>query len=62
MFIPAVKHLTKSGPVVLVFDGHYSHIGIRLIEISHEKTYTWCSFLPTPHMYYNPRMLEFMDP
>lgn len=37
MFIPAVKHLTKTRPVVLFFDGHYSHISIRLIEISREN-------------------------
>lgn len=34
MFLPAVKHLTESGPVVLFFDGHHSHISVRLIELS----------------------------
>ena len=34
MFLPAVKHLTESGPVVLFFDGHHSHISISLIELS----------------------------
>ena len=37
MFLPAVKHLTESGPVVLFFDGHHSHISIRLIELSRSK-------------------------
>lgn len=31
-FYPAVKHLTTSGPVVLFFDGHYSHMSISLIK------------------------------
>ena len=30
-FYPAVKHLTETGPVVMFFDGHYSHLGIPLI-------------------------------
>lgn len=32
MFVPAVKHLTASAPVVLIFDGHHSHISIELIN------------------------------
>ena len=31
-FIPAVKHLTETGPVLLLFDGHYSHISLELIR------------------------------
>ena len=31
-FIPAVRHLTASGPVFLIFDGHYSHISLDLIK------------------------------
>ena len=31
-FIPAVKHLTDTGPVPLLFDGHYSHISLELIR------------------------------
>ena len=35
MFMPAVvKHLTDSGPVVLFFDGHYSHISVELVELA----------------------------
>ena len=37
MFLPAVKHLTESGPVVLFFDGHHSHISINLIELSRSR-------------------------
>ena len=32
--MPAVKHLTESWPVVLFFDGHYSHISIELVELA----------------------------
>lgn len=32
MFVPAVKHLTATSPVVLIFDGHHSHISIELIN------------------------------
>ena len=28
LFLPAVSHLTRTAPVVLFFDGHYSHISI----------------------------------
>ena len=35
MFMPAVvKHLTDSGPVVLFFDGHYSHKSVELVELA----------------------------
>ena len=30
-FYPAVKHLLETGPVVMLFDGHYSHLGLSLI-------------------------------
>ena len=32
LFVPAVSHLTATGPVFLFFDGHYSHISIELIK------------------------------
>ena len=34
MFIPAVKHLTTKHPVLLVFDGHHSHISLDLIKLA----------------------------
>ena len=37
MFLPAVKHLTESGPVVLFFDDYHSHISIHLIEMSQAR-------------------------
>ena len=37
MFLQAVKHLTESGPVVLFFDGHHSHISVNVIEMSQTR-------------------------
>ena len=37
MFMPAVKHMITSGPVVLLFDGHFSHISLKLVTISREN-------------------------
>ena len=34
MFLPAVKHLTINHPVLLIFDGHHSHISLELIELA----------------------------
>lgn len=31
-FYPAVKHLLDTGPVVMFFDGHFSHLSIALIK------------------------------
>ena len=31
-FYPAVRHLLGTGPVVLLFDGHFSHMSIHLIK------------------------------
>ena len=30
MFLTAVKHLTETAPVILFFDGHHSHLSIKL--------------------------------
>lgn len=37
MFLPFTKHLRDSGPIILYFDGHYSHVSIKLIELSREN-------------------------
>lgn len=37
MFLLAVKHLTESGPVVLFFDGHFSHISLTLVDLSQDS-------------------------
>jgi len=36
LFLPAVSHLTKTGPVLL-FDGHYSHISLELIRAARQN-------------------------
>ena len=37
LYLPAVMHLTASGPVYLFFDGHHSHISLKLIREAQEK-------------------------
>ena len=37
MFLPAVKHLTSKNPVLLIFDGHHSHISFELIELARKN-------------------------
>ena len=37
LFLPAVSHLTKTGPVLLFFDGHYSHISLELIRAARQN-------------------------
>ena len=32
LFVPTVKHLLSTGPVVLFLDGHQSHISLKLIK------------------------------
>ena len=32
LFVPAVKALLQTGPVVLFFDGHHSHLSLKLLE------------------------------
>ena len=32
--LSAVSHLLSSGPVVLFFDGHHSHISLELIRVA----------------------------
>ena len=34
LFLPSVKAQLDSGPVVLIFDGHHSHISIKLLELA----------------------------
>ena len=36
-FLPAVRHLTKTGPVILFFDGHSSHLALALIDMAHRE-------------------------
>ncbi len=36
-FVPAIKHLISSGPIILFVDGHHSHTGIDLILKSRKQ-------------------------
>ena len=36
-FYPSTKHLVQTGPVVLFFDGHYSHLSIALIKRARQQ-------------------------
>ena len=38
LFLLAVKHLTAKAPVVLIFDGHHSHISLELIELAKKNS------------------------
>ena len=37
MFLPGVKHLTSNHSVLLIFDGHHSHISLDLIRSAREN-------------------------
>ena len=36
-FMSAVRLLTESGPVVLIIDGHYSHVSLELIKLARDN-------------------------
>lgn len=46
-FYPAVKYLLKTGPVVLFFDGHFSHMSISLIKRARSLGIHLFCLLPT---------------
>ena len=48
MFRPAVDHLLHVGGVVLLLDGHHSHLSLSLIRTAKEL-FTFIVFLLTPH-------------
>ena len=51
LFLPAVAHLTKTAPVVLFFDGHYSHISMELINQARANKVVLMCFPPnTTHL------------
>ena len=61
LFLPAVKHLTTKNPVLLIFDGHHSHISLELIELAQKNNIHLLYFsLPPPpththtHTHYTP--------
>ena len=47
LFLPSVQHLTSTAPVILYFDGHHSHMSIRLVELAHSNNVDL--FCPPPH-------------
>ena len=50
-FYPSVKHLTETGPVVMFFDGHYSHLSISLIKKARDlKIHLFCLPPNTTHI------------
>lgn len=51
LFLPAVKHLTGSGPVLLFLDGHHSHISLQLITVARNNNITLLCLPPnTTHL------------
>jgi hypothetical protein len=51
LFVPAVKHLVDTAPVILFFDGHHSHISIKLIEEArYNKVHLICLPPHTTHI------------
>ena len=48
LFVPAVAFLTKTGPVVLFLDGHYSHLSLELVL--HAKSQGVHLFCLPPHL------------
>ena len=38
MYVPAVTHLLRTGPVVLFVDGHHSHISLQVIRAARSKS------------------------
>lgn len=51
LFLPAVQHLTETGPVLLFLDGHHSHISLELIRKARENNITIMCLPPnTTHL------------
>ena len=48
MFVPAVRHIT---PIILFFDGHHSHLTLRLIEVARSNNIHLICFPPPRHAY-----------
>ena len=51
LFLPAVDHLLHTGPVLLLVDGHYSHVSLPLIRTAKEKgVHLYCLPPHTTHI------------
>ena len=46
VFLPAVKHYFSKLPVVLFFDGHHSHMSLKLIEVARSNNMHLICFPP----------------
>ena len=42
LFLPAVAYLTKTAPVLMILDGHHSHISLELIRQAHSNILLLC--------------------
>ena len=52
-FYPAVRHLLETGPVMLFFDGHFSHMSITLIKRARDLgIHLFCLPPNTTHVLY----------
>jgi hypothetical protein len=43
-----IQRIPPTRPVLLIQDGHSSHISIELIELAREILFIYCAFQPTP--------------
>ena len=52
MFVLAVSHMTTDAPVFLFFDGHHSHITLRLVKVARANNIHLICF--PPHATHTP--------
>ena len=51
LFLPSVRHLTSTAPVILFFDGHHSHMSIHLVELARSSNvHLFCLPPHTTHL------------
>ena len=62
LFLPAVSHLTKTGTVLLFFDGHYSHISLHLIRPARENNVHLLCLPPNTTHILQPLDVGFFSP
>ena len=46
LFVPAVTHLLKTGPVILFVDGHHSHMTLDVIQLAKKSNVHLCCLPP----------------
>lgn len=62
LFLPAVSHLTETGPVLLFFDGHYSHISLELIRAARQSNVHLLCLPPNTTHILQPLDVGFFSP